>query len=212
MVNMAGGAPTPSNFFDYVGPSAPQGAEEAETWYDTDDDQAYVYTSSSGWTQTNVVSHDALTGVTDSQHHNPVTKGTSQPFTIDAGQVINFSWGNGLVVNNGSLQAYLSGDLDFDADGKIRIPAGSVTESMLAFSTATQSELNSHANSTSNPHSVTASQVGSYTQTQVDSGFVSESEGAELPQYTSTSNVPTGITEGELVYVTGDGLYVEDGT
>jgi hypothetical protein len=37
-------------------------------------------------------------------------------------------------------------------------------------------------------------------------------DGVQAPVYTSTSNVPSGITKGEIVYIDGDGLYVEDGT
>jgi hypothetical protein len=42
--------------------------------------------------------------------------------------------------------------------------------------------------------------------------FTSKADGTVIPEYTSKSDVPTGITESELVYITGDGLYVEDGT
>jgi len=36
--------------------------------------------------------------------------------------------------------------------------------------------------------------------------------GVQAPVFASTADVPTSISEGELVYISGDGLYVEDGT
>jgi len=36
--------------------------------------------------------------------------------------------------------------------------------------------------------------------------------GVQAPVFSSLSNVPTSISEGELVYISGDGLYVDDGT
>ncbi|UBF22615.1 hypothetical protein HRTV-25_gp34 [Halorubrum tailed virus 25] len=36
-------------------------------------------------------------------------------------------------------------------------------------------------------------------------------DGVQAPVFASTSDVPTGITKGEVVFIDGDGLYVEDG-
>ena len=36
-------------------------------------------------------------------------------------------------------------------------------------------------------------------------------DGVQAPVYASTADVPSSITKGELVYIDGDGLYVEDG-
>jgi hypothetical protein len=37
-------------------------------------------------------------------------------------------------------------------------------------------------------------------------------DGVQAPVFASTADVPTSISEGEIVYISGDGLYVEDGT
>lgn len=37
-------------------------------------------------------------------------------------------------------------------------------------------------------------------------------DGVKIPTYSSLSAVPAGITKGEIVYIDGDGIYVEDGT
>jgi hypothetical protein len=62
-----------------------------------------------------------------------------------------------------------------------------------------------------------------YTKSQVDGDFASDGhfhdgryprllDGIQVPVYASQSDVPSGITEGEIIYVSDDGLYVEDGT
>ncbi|QCC48075.1 hypothetical protein [Halobellus limi] len=123
-------------------------------------------------------------------------------------------------------------NVTFTQVGAIEDAAGTVSVSHLDFDPATQAELDSHTGNTSNPHGVTAAQVGSYTTAQTDSNFASAGhnhdsryytqsasdsrfvrklDGASIPSYASTGDVPSGITAGELVYIDGDGLYLEDG-
>lgn len=44
------------------------------------------------------------------------------------------------------------------------------------------------------------------------SGLAKLNIGVEAPVYASTGDVPSSITKGEIVYIDGSGLYVEDGT
>lgn len=43
-------------------------------------------------------------------------------------------------------------------------------------------------------------------------GMQHHQDGVEHPVYASTADVPSGLPQGTVVYVQGDGLYVEDGT
>jgi hypothetical protein len=44
------------------------------------------------------------------------------------------------------------------------------------------------------------------------SGYTKLKDGVVFPVYASKSDVPAGIREGEAVYISGEGLFVEDGT
>lgn len=61
--------------FTYVQAGAPNGAEEGESWYDTDADQAYVY-DGAAWIETTVTDHGQLSGVTSSDHHTRPSAGS----------------------------------------------------------------------------------------------------------------------------------------
>ncbi|MFC7131656.1 MULTISPECIES: hypothetical protein [Salinibaculum] len=65
-------ASVPSILFTYVQPNEPTGAEEGESWYDTDDDGSYVYDGAS-WIAQNIVSHGSLLDVGPDNHHTRYT-------------------------------------------------------------------------------------------------------------------------------------------
>jgi hypothetical protein len=70
--------------YDYVQPGAPADAVEGETWYDTDDDEAYVYDGAS-WHQQTVTAHGELGNVTSDQHHSPPTSTQAAPTGVSRG-------------------------------------------------------------------------------------------------------------------------------
>lgn len=47
---------------------------------------------------------------------------------------------------------------------------------------------------------------------RLGSGGVGLNVGVVFPTYPTVEDVPAGIEKGEVVYIDGDGLYVEDGT
>lgn len=49
-----------------------------------------------------------------------------------------------------------------------------------------------------------------YTESQADSRFINDGDAVPHPSYASKSDVPT-LEKGEIVFVDGDGLYMEDG-
>jgi len=137
---------------DYVQPGEPADPDPLETWYDTDADpdgdgteqgEYLIYGTDGSWHSTTVQSHRALRDVVEDAHHNPVS--VEGPLRLSSGQVLDLAASDGLTL---------------DADGKLRVAASSVTESMLAVDVATQDALNSHTSDTSNPHNVSDDQTG----------------------------------------------------
>lgn len=63
-------APPKEWSYDYVGPTKPD-AEEGESWYDTDDNRAVVFTDNSGsTTELTVTDHGQLTGAGPGDHRS----------------------------------------------------------------------------------------------------------------------------------------------
>jgi len=110
------------------------------------------------WEATGFTSHADLTDVTRSAHHPPVD--VSGPLTQPSDQSLGLSIGDGLLDSNGTLVADLGNGLGIDSNGQVYVPASAVSQSMLAFDTATQGELDTHAGDTTNPHNVTDDQTG----------------------------------------------------
>jgi hypothetical protein len=76
---------------------------------------------------------------------------------------------------------------------------------------ATQNWVNQNADVPNADHADTAGDAD--TLDSLDSGdFARKLTGVDFPEYSSVGDVPSGITEGEAVYISGDGLYVEDGS
>lgn len=142
-------APIPTTFYSYVTDgSEPLNPSEGETWYDTSTDESKVFDGGQ-WSVQNIESHGALSGKTESDHHNPVS--TTDPLTEDGSQGLGLDLGKGLTLSGGSLAAYVGGDLHFDSEGRLAIPEGAISGAEIAFDPATQSELTNHA-AASNPH------------------------------------------------------------
>jgi len=138
-------------------------------------------TDSSG--VTNVVDERLLSRHADrpAAHHNPAT--VSDPLTEDGAQGIELTLGDGVTVSGSELAAAVANGLSLDADGNIRVEAGGVTEDMLAFEAATDSELSSHAGDDSAHHTP---------PTGVDTGGVtsmSESAGVYTNPYDNAAVV-----------------------
>ncbi|AXG09478.1 hypothetical protein DU484_06130 [Haloplanus rubicundus] len=146
-------------------------------WYEPDSNTSYVYDGAS-WIEMTVTAHSQLSGITDSDHHNPVT--TADPLTVDAGQGLGLS---------------LASMLTVDADGNLSIPDNSLAESLLSFDTATQSELDSvstdlsdHAGSTGGIHGVAS---GDTVAGQSDVDTVS----SNLSDHESDTTNPHNVTD-----------------
>lgn len=103
------------------------------------------------------------------------------------------------VSNSGGKVLSKPDDIDFgtalsvtdDGDGTLTIDVSGVTEAELAFDTANQAELDAHTSDTTNPHSVTASQVGAIPDT---SGSVTETNLSFNPATDTELNSHTGDT------------------
>jgi len=126
--------------YDYVQDStnAPTNPKLGEEWYQPDTDDVKTYDGGT-WVDVKISDHSQLSGVAAGDHFSP---------------------GGGLSFSSGALELLLSGYLELDGNGDLAISAGSVGEDRLAFSTPTQSELDSHTGDTTNPHNVTDSQTG----------------------------------------------------
>jgi hypothetical protein len=153
----------PEQLYTYVQTAKPTGAEEGESWYDLDDDKAYVFVDGQGsTTQLTLDDHAQLAGIGPADHHNPVT--VSSPLVEDNAQGLSLSLANALTVDAGSLAVVESQIALSNLSG---YPVGTGD---LGFDTATQSELNAvdsnlsnHESDTSNPHNVTDDQTGAAT-------------------------------------------------
>jgi hypothetical protein len=84
-------------------------------------------------------------------HHNPVS--VSDPLTEDGAQGLELTLGKGLTISGNALAAAVANGLTLDADGNIRVEADGVTEDMLAFATATETELSNHSGASDVHHS-----------------------------------------------------------
>jgi len=161
---MAGFIGGRTSAFDYIGPDLPNNPQNGEMWFDTDGasdgtGEVKVYDGSNdSWEATGFTSHADLTDVTRSAHHPPVD--VSGPLTQPSDQSLGLSIGDGLTDSNGTLVAALGNGLGVDSNGQVYIPASTVSQSMLGFDTATQADLNNHADATNNPHNVTDDQTG----------------------------------------------------
>ncbi|MCD2202741.1 H-type lectin domain-containing protein [Halobacterium sp. KA-6] len=109
--------------YDYVQTGEPVNPEEGEMWYDMDNDRSLAYTGTE-WQQLNIIDHGQLAGITRDAHHNPVS--VEGPLRVSSGQVLDLATANGLTL---------------DADGRLRVQDGGVTESMLAFGAVSQADL-----------------------------------------------------------------------
>jgi len=183
----------PDLWFNYVQntePNPPDGLEEGEMWYEPDSNTSYVYDGAS-WIEMTVTAHSQLTGISTDDHHNPVT--ASNPLNVAAGQGLSLSLGTPLHV---------------DANGNLDIPDGALGEPLLAFDTATQSELDSHAGNASAHHSrptSTDSYSNTFTFDRVDNG------NTFYPESTYSLQIDGGGYCSQIdAYHSGGGSYVVD--
>ncbi|PSP38290.1 hypothetical protein BRC71_06345 [Halobacteriales archaeon QH_7_65_31] len=93
------------------------------------------------------------------------------------------------VDSNGNLAVELGNGLTLDSNGRISVPAGAITEEMLAFAAATEEELSSHANDETNPHSVTTDQIGAVTDTELSNHAGDNNAHHSQPNNTNTDNL-----------------------
>jgi hypothetical protein len=180
----------PDKFYNYVSnatPDPPGGVKAGETWYEPDTANSYVYDGGT-WVDLTVVDHSQLSGVGESDHHNPVT--ASNPLTVDAAQGLGMSLASPVVVDgNGDLAVSLAAPLHVDGNGDLDIPNDAVTSALIAagavgseqldgnypdgsigtadlgFDTATQTELNNHAGNSTAHHAKPPLSTGDGTPT-----------------------------------------------
>ena len=75
----------------------------------------------------------------------------------------------------------------------------------------TLSEVNNNADVPNADHADTAGDANTVDGIN-STGIAKLGDGVEVPVFASTSDVPSSITKGEIVYIDEDGLYVEDGS
>ncbi|QIO23714.1 hypothetical protein [Haloarcula sp. JP-L23] len=139
------------------------------------------------------ISHDNLSGVSDSDHHNPVT--VSNPLNVDDSQGLTLGIGNALYV---------------DGSGNLAVAGNSIGGAELEFDPATQPELDSHAGDADAHHSrPTGTQSAQQTRTtnwnrQVDPDT---SILVTPPPYVETMDLESSGTSyaSEYVIVRGNG-------
>ncbi|QGX95005.1 hypothetical protein EI982_09480 [Haloplanus rallus] len=149
----------PEKFYNYVqAGTPPNGVEEGETWYETDENTSWVY-DGTDWVELSVTDHAQLTGVGASDHHSPVS--VSQPLVNGGSQSLDLSLGAALHVDgNGDLDIPVDGitsaliDSNAVGDGQLdgTYPDGSVSGADLSFDPATQTELNNHVGNSTAHH------------------------------------------------------------
>lgn len=193
----------PELLFTFVQESEPVDVDEGMTWFDLDSDTVWLFTDDSGSkTEFTVVDHAGLAGVGPADHHNPVTQ--SGPITVAGDQTVGLSIGDGLLDSSGTLVADLGNGLGIDGSGQIHVPTDAISQAMLGFATATQSDLSDHETDTTNPHNVTDDQTGAATAL---SNHASKSTIHHTPP-TSTASARSGpyetITVDEQVTVSYD--------
>jgi len=182
---MAGLNATAGGGFDYIQSAEPADPEKGELWYDTDggtdgNGEVKVY-DGAVWDATGYVSHDQLTNVSPGDHFSP---------------------GSGLTFSAGTLALLLSDYLTIDGNGDLALASGSVGQDRLAFDTATQSELDSHAGDSTAHHSKPSG---------TQSGGYSDARYTKEVNTTDTRPVRTHVSEvyGEAKYIT---FWFADGT
>jgi len=148
----------PEQLYTYVQTAKPTGAEEGESWYDLDDDKAYVFIDGQGTTtELTLDDHAQLAGVGPSDHHDPVS--VSDPLA-QSGQSLSLSLANALTVDAGSL-AVAEGNISLSNLSGYPVGTGD-----LGFDTATQAELDAVNNNLSNHESDPTAHHSKPTQTQ----------------------------------------------
>jgi len=199
---MAGFIGGRTSAFDYIGPSTPDKPQNGEMWFDTDgasdgSGEVKVYDAESGaWEPTGFTSHAVLSDVTRAAPHPPVD--VFGPLTQPSDQSLGLSIGDGLANSSGTLVAALGNGLGIDGLGQVYIPASAVSQSMLGFDTATQSELDNHAGDTTNPHNVTDDQTGA-------ASALSNHAADGTAHHSRPSSTNTHYTETEWVTPNHDG-------
>ena len=197
---MAGFIGGRTSAFDYIGPELPNNPQNGEMWFDTDGasdgtGEVKVYDAESGaWEPTGFTSHADLTDVTRSAHHPPVE--VSGPLTQPTDQSLGLSIGDGLADSNGTLVAALGNGLGIDGSGQVYIPANAVSQGMLGFDTATQSELNTHAGDASAHHTPPSSTVGTNVPSDAPVEGHFPPEALVGPEDTADGDINTGDSPG----------------
>jgi hypothetical protein len=205
-------SPPEYNGYDYVqdtGPTPPLDPSlvEGRTWYDSGANRAYVY-DGSGWVELSITHHDNLQGINAGNHHDKTT---------EASEITDVSPDS----DNNAHHSQSHDNTDHTTDYH---PTNEYTPEVDTHDkTTTASELtdvspDSDANA---HHSQSHDNTDHTTNYLPDSDYTPESDthdrpinvGLEAPVYQNTGDVPGDITEGEIVFISGDNsLYVEDGT
>ncbi|AAV45608.1 unknown [Haloarcula marismortui ATCC 43049] len=202
---MAGLSATSGGGFDYIQSAEPADPKNAELWFDTDggtdrNGEVKVYDGSQ-WDTTGYVSHDQLTNVSPGDHHDPVT--VSSPLTR-SGQALALALGNALTLDSNDDLAVAEGNISLSNLSGYPIGTGD-----LGFDTATQSELDSHAGDTGNPHNVTDDQTGAATALSNHASdstahhskpTQTQSASADAPTVTVSENISEGSTQTVTVW------------
>lgn len=110
---------------------------------------------------------------------------------------------------NGELLAYADGEIINRTLAEANVAAADALAMLSGTVSTLGTSFSSHAGNTSNPHSVTASQVGAYTSGQVDSLLGSYALSSALTSHTGNTNNPHSVTASQVgAYTTAevDGL------
>lgn len=182
--------------YDYVQDSTnePQNPREGQEWYQPDTDDVKTYDGGT-WVDVKISDHGQLSGVSEADHHQPVTVNApvvrtgqllalaySDGLTLDDSDQLALDLGDGLSISGGQLVAALGNGLGIDGSGRVYVAADY----------ATASELTSHATNNSAHHSrysdseARSAVDGSNVSITGDAGTVDGSDATDLKTGTST--------------------------
>jgi hypothetical protein len=170
-----------------------------------------IWDTSAGYIPQGRLQNDSVTVSTGTQLTGGGTIALGESITIDLDQ------GSGSELDADTLDGVQLANITWS---DLALSRSDISASDLGFDTATQSELNTHVTDTTNPHSVSVSQLDTYSTADADGRFINESGGDTIsgdltvngtldvgggishPVYATVSDIPASEEiEGNQVFV-----------